>query len=126
MNRLINWLIVTMVVACVIVVVVIVFGAPPVHAKECGLASWYGTESGHVTASGEAFNGTSLTAAHRSLPFGTTIRVTVLATGRSVIVRVNDRGPAKWTHRFLDLSKAAAQRLGILRAGVARVCTAPP
>ncbi|HTJ56690.1 MAG TPA: septal ring lytic transglycosylase RlpA family protein [Devosiaceae bacterium] len=87
--------------------------------RQCGIASWYGSESGHRTADGEHFDGSSMTAAHRSLPFGTMVRVVDLRTGRSVVVRVNDRGPyAKG--RIIDLSRAAARRLGM--NGTARVC----
>jgi rare lipoprotein A len=88
-------------------------------AGECALASWYGQESGNRTANGEPFDGSGLTAAHRSLPFGTRLRVTY--QGRSVIVRINDRGPYI-KGRALDLSRAAAARIGLVRAGVARVC----
>jgi rare lipoprotein A len=98
---------------------------PPAGAAEAcrgttGLASWYGTESGTRTANGEHFDGRSLTAASRGLPFGTKLRVTY--RGKSVVVRINDRGPALRTGRFLDLSKAAAARIGMIHAGVARVC----
>lgn len=90
----------------------------PLHAFAggCGsmVASWYGAESGNRTANGEHFNGTSLTAAHRSLPFGTKLRVTY--RGKSVVVRVNDRGPYI-KGRDLDLSRAAAQRIGLIAAG---------
>lgn len=106
--------------ATVILAVAFVFSAPVVHAAECGRASWYGTESGSRTANGEHFDGSSLTAAHRSLPFNTKLRVTF--QGKSVVVRVNDRGPARRTGRVLDLSKAAAARLGMVRQGVGRVC----
>jgi rare lipoprotein A len=83
------------------------------------LASWY--HEGQLTATGERFRPDGLTAAHRSLPFGTKLRVTSKATGRSVVVRVNDRGPALWTGRGLDLSRGAASVLGMIRAGLARV-----
>jgi rare lipoprotein A len=84
-------------------------------------ASWYGDPfHGRPTASGEPFDKNALTAAHRTLPFGTRLRVTYPATGRSVVVRVNDRGPFV-PGRDLDLSQAAAERLGLIRAGVARV-----
>jgi rare lipoprotein A len=82
-------------------------------------ASWYGSESGSVTASGERFNPNGLTAAHRSLPFGTRLRVTW--HDRSVVVRVSDRGPAKWTGRCLDLANGAARQLGMIGAGVGTV-----
>jgi rare lipoprotein A (peptidoglycan hydrolase) len=88
---------------------------------ETGLASWYGTsEQGRKTASGERFDRKSMTAAHRSLPFGTMVRVTSLENGRAVLVRINDRGP--FVHgRIIDLSAAAATSLGIHENGVARV-----
>jgi rare lipoprotein A len=82
-------------------------------------ASWYGTESGHTTANGEPFNGRSLTAAHRTLPFNTRLLVTY--QGKSVKVRINDRGP-HIKGRTLDLSEAAAKRIGLIHAGVAKVC----
>lgn len=88
-------------------------------AAECGLVSWYGRESGRVTANGEPFDGMTMTAAHRTLPFGTRLRVTY--AGRSVTVRVNDRGPYV-RGRVLDLSRAAALRLGLVPAGVGRAC----
>ncbi len=106
--------------ATVILAVAFVFSAPVVHAADCALASWYGPESGNRTANGEHFDGSSLTAAHRSLKFGTKLRVTF--QGKSVVVRVNDRGPARRTGRVLDLSKAAAARLGMVRQGVGEVC----
>jgi len=88
---------------------------------ETGTASWYGSwHQGRLTASGERFNARAFTAAHRSLPFGTIIRVTNLATGETVKVRVNDRGPYI-RGRTLDLSAAAAKALGITKDGVARV-----
>ena len=83
-----------------------------------GMASYYGNESGSRTASGQHFNQNALTCAHRSLPFGTKLRVTHGA--RSVVVTVNDRGP--FVHgRVLDLSTAAAREIGITGAGVGRV-----
>ena len=88
---------------------------------ETGTASWYGSwHQGRLTASGERFNARAFTAAHRTLPFGTIIRVTNLATGEMVKVRVNDRGPYI-RGRTLDLSAAAAKALGITKDGVARV-----
>ncbi|HEV2677014.1 MAG TPA: septal ring lytic transglycosylase RlpA family protein [Aliidongia sp.] len=85
-----------------------------------GLASWYGAEQGgRRTASGERFDPTALTAAHNSLPFGTMLKITSIATGHTVIVRVNDRGPGHG--RLIDLSEAAAQRLGTRTCGVAAV-----
>lgn len=88
------------------------------HAEKMR-ASYYGSESGNRTASGERFRPSGLTAAHRTLPFGTVLRVCL--AGRCVVVRVSDRGPAKWTGRSLDLSKGAAAAIGMLRVGVASV-----
>ncbi len=95
--------------------------APPIGYSETGVASWYGPEfQGRRTASGEIFDMHALTAAHRTLPFGSIVRVTRLDTGAEVVVRINDRGPfAKG--RILDLSYAAALKLDLVRSGTARV-----
>lgn len=89
------------------------------QAAQCGSASWYALTS--KTASGERMNPAAMTAAHRSLPFGSRIRVTNKRNGRSVVVRINDRGPFI-KGRVLDLSKAAAQKLGFIRSGHTKVC----
>nr|WP_321910998.1 septal ring lytic transglycosylase RlpA family protein [Paraburkholderia sp. J11-2] len=82
-------------------------------ALQSGEASWYASKfQGRRTASGERYNGGALTAAHRTLPLGTWVRVTSLATGRSVVVRINDRGPFI-AGRIIDLSWAAAKALGL-------------
>ena len=83
-----------------------------------GMASFYGNESGSKTASGQRFNQNAMTCAHRSLPFGTKLRVT--HGGSSVVVTVNDRGPFV-RGRVLDLSTAAARAIGLTSAGVGRV-----
>ncbi len=86
-----------------------------------GRASYYGEElAGQPTASGEQFDPGALTAAHRTLPFGSLVRVTNVRNGRSVIVRVNDRGPFSG-ERVIDLSHAAAKNLGMVGAGTAVV-----
>ena len=86
-----------------------------------GLASYYGDKfNGNPTASGEIFDQSDYTAAHISLPFGTKIKVTNLDNNRSVVVRINDRGPFV-TGRILDLSKAAAEKLDMIRSGVVSV-----
>ncbi|WP_245843961.1 septal ring lytic transglycosylase RlpA family protein [Sphingomonas spermidinifaciens] len=86
-----------------------------------GLASFFGREiAGLRTASGEKCDPETLTAAHRTLPFGSLVRVTDALTGNSVIVRINDRGPFAGK-RVIDLSKAAARELGIVGRGTARV-----
>ena len=91
------------------------------RSDEVGIASYYGREhDGRRTASGEVFHMRGMTAAHRTLPFGTRVRVTNLANGRQVTVRINDRGPFR-RGRIIDLSYAAARKLGILGRGVAKV-----
>lgn len=85
-----------------------------------GTISWYGAQfHDRPTASGERFDKRDLTMAHPTLPFGTKVMVTNLRNGRTVVVRVNDRGPFIG-HRIADLSEAAASRLGILGKGVAK------
>jgi rare lipoprotein A len=94
---------------------------PSVVVEKTGVASYYGRGlAGHPTASGERYDPHALTAAHRSLPFGTQLRVTNLDNGRTVVVRVNDRGPHRHD-RILDVSYRAAQRLGFADAGLAHV-----
>jgi rare lipoprotein A len=96
--------------------------APP---SSTGLASYYGPGfHGGVTASGEVFNQYELVAAHRTLPFGSIVRVTNLKNGRSVILRVIDRGPFGRNHRkgcIIDVSRGAARRLQFVRDGITRV-----
>jgi rare lipoprotein A len=87
-------------------------------AAECGRASWY--RMGTMTASGEAMDAGALAGAHRTLPFGTRVRVENLDNGRSVIVRINDRGPFI-AGRVIDVTEGAAEQLGMIRAGVADV-----
>lgn len=91
------------------------------HRAETGQASWYGkARHGQRTASGERFDMHALTAAHRTLPFGTIVRVTDLESGRSVNVRINDRGPIR-RDRIIDLSYEAARKLGLVARGIALV-----
>lgn len=96
----------------------------PVHASEHrlqGVASYYSDyHHGRLTANGERFNMHDLTAAHRTLPLGSKVKVTNLKTGKSVIVKINDRGPYV-KGRVIDLSKAAAGNLGILSSGLGQV-----
>ena len=88
---------------------------------EFGVASWYGAEfQGRITASGAPFDDRQLTAAHRTLPLGTRVKVTNLKNGRSVVVKINDRGPVP-RHRLIDLSRAAAERLGFRHRGLTPV-----
>ena len=93
--------------------------ATPAEAGQKGAASWYGPGfHGRKTASGERFNTHAMTAAHKTLPFGTRVRVTNEKTGRAVVVRINDRGP--YAHgRIIDLSQASARAIGI--GGVGKV-----
>lgn len=86
-----------------------------------GIASYYADKfHGRKTASGEKYNKNALTAAHRKLPFGTRVKVTNLSNGKSVVVRINDRGPHV-RGRIIDLSIAAARRIGLVKAGTAKV-----
>jgi rare lipoprotein A len=95
--------------------------APAAKLIGVGSASYYGNElAGNRTASGERFNPRSLTAAHRSLPLGSKVRVTNQSNGKSVIVRINDRGPFVKS-RLIDVSYAAAQQISMIRSGHARV-----
>jgi rare lipoprotein A len=92
----------------------------PAHARAGEmLASWYGFESGTITASGERFRPHGMTCAYWGVPFGTLLRVSY--RGRAMVCRVNDRGPAKWTGRGIDLSLGAARAIGMAGAGVGRV-----
>lgn len=88
--------------------------------REVGIASWYGYESGSHTATGQRFHPRRLSAAHRTLPLPTRVRVTNLENGRSAVLVVNDRGPFV-RGRLIDLSLGAAQRLDLLRRGTAKV-----
>jgi rare lipoprotein A len=101
--------------------------AQPHHAKpkhkptiQIGQASWYDYKDGSKTASGQKISAKALTAAHRTLPFGSKLRVTNIRTGRSVVVVVNDRGPFHGK-RIIDVNRRAAQKLGLISAGVAQV-----
>jgi rare lipoprotein A len=93
--------------------------APKIHEK--GGASYYADKfKGRRTASGEKFRQHKLTAAHKTLPFGTIVRVKNLSNGKTVKVRINDRGPFV-SGRIIDLSKRAAKKLGIVQSGTAKV-----
>jgi rare lipoprotein A len=95
--------------------------SPVFAAAEEGLASWYGGKfHGRMTSSGEVFDSNTLTAAHRTLPFGTIVKVTNLDNGKSVQVKINDRGPFV-EGRIIDLSRAAAVALGMIDSGIAHV-----
>ena len=102
--------------------------APQIDGREIerGMASWYGEPfHGRRTASGETFNMNELTAAHKTLPFGTRVRVRHATTGKEVTVRINDRGPFT-KGRVIDLSRAAAAAIGLIQTGVGPVLVLAP
>jgi rare lipoprotein A len=104
-----------------ILIPMLLAAALPAFSLQEGLASWYGGKfHGRHTSSGEVFDTNDKTAAHRSLPFGTIVKVVNLENGRSTVVKINDRGPFV-EGRIIDLSRAAAEELGMLARGVARV-----
>jgi rare lipoprotein A len=89
---------------------------------QVGYATWYGRAfAGRKTASGERFDPRQMTAAHRGLPFGTWVEVKRIDTGDTVRVRITDRGPFGHEDRIIDLSRAAAEKIGLLKAGLTRV-----
>ncbi|MEX0954823.1 MAG: septal ring lytic transglycosylase RlpA family protein [Rhizobiaceae bacterium] len=94
--------------------------APTIAHAQCGSASWYAL-AGNRTANGERMDPSAMTAAHRSLPFGSKVKVTNQRNGRVVVVRINDRGPFI-KGRIIDVSKAAANALGFMRAGHTKIC----
>ena len=97
------------------------FREPASPSQLSGVASYYADEfNGRKTASGEVYDMNDLTAAHRTLPFGSRVRVVNVDTGKSVIVRINDRGPFK-DDRVIDLSLGAAKQLGLIALGTGRV-----
>jgi rare lipoprotein A len=101
----------------------------PIHANTvniaAGRASYYGgRHNGRTTSSGQVFDSSKMTAAHPSLPFGTKVVVTNLQNGRSCDVEINDRGPARWTGRIIDVSQEAARCLEMFRSGVVPVTLA--
>ena len=99
----------------------LILSLSPAHAfKQCGKASWYAGPT-NTTASGERLRHGANTAAHKSLPFGSKVRVTNRRNGRSLIVRINDRGPFI-KGRIIDLTRGGAKRLGFINAGVTNVC----
>lgn len=120
-------------IRAIMFVMVVLVAACATHAKkrsgtgtgtgtsdvQIGMATWYAT--GTMTASGERYDKRAMTAAHRKLPFGTKVRVTHRRSGKSVVVRINDRGPFGSKKRIIDVSEAAAEKLGIIDEGVAPV-----
>jgi rare lipoprotein A len=93
---------------------------PPVGFVQTGIASWYGPGyHGKRTSNGEVFDQDEMTAAHMTFAFGTQVKVTLLSTGRSVVVRINDRFPNK--RRVIDLSRGAARKIGLIGPGIGEV-----
>lgn len=91
-------------------------------AGQVGMATWYGAAfAGKKTSSGERFDPSAMTAAHRKLPFGTWVEVRRVDTGTSVRVRITDRGPWGHADRIIDLSRAAAERIGLVKEGLVKV-----
>ncbi|KKC32999.1 hypothetical protein WH91_10870 [Devosia psychrophila] len=108
----------------VVAVAAALFSFSTVAYAQCGGASWYGPGfNGKRAASGQVFNENAMTAAHRSLPFGTKVTVTDQNTGKHIEVTINDRGPFHGK-RIIDLSKAAATALGFRNRGTTSVCLA--
>jgi len=114
------------VVPCMLIICLFAAGCAHIpflgrRESQVGIASYYGREfHGKRTASGEIYNMRKYTAAHRTLPFGSIVRVTNLSNGRSIKVRINDRGPFVKS-RIIDLSYGAARKLGIIESGIAKV-----
>ncbi|MDC7127412.1 MAG: septal ring lytic transglycosylase RlpA family protein [Spirochaetales bacterium] len=105
----------------IFLIILISVTAIPVFAFESGQASWYGGKfQGRKTANGEIFDTNKLTAAHKTLPFNTIVKVTNLKNNKVVQVRINDRGPFV-EGRIIDLSRAAAEKIGMSRSGIANV-----
>ncbi len=98
------------------------FEPTPREEVQEGYATWYGGKlAGHKTASGEVFDPSQMTAAHRTLPFGTWVEVTRVDTGQRVRVRITDRGPFGHEDRIIDLARGAAAKIDLVKKGVARV-----
>ena len=107
------------IVCAVVAPIALMWGSAVNAAPFFALASWYGPGFyGNLTANGEVYTGSEYTTAHKSLPFGTRVRVTNTRTGQTIVVRVNDRGPFIGPREF-DLSRAAAQAVGLIDSGVA-------
>lgn len=119
MKHVISFMYLTLMLICSLLIPTTAYADLPVYQN--GKASWYGSyHHGRKTASGERFNMYGLSAAHRTLPLGTMIEVTNKDTGKTVTVKVNDRGPYHG-NRILDLSKGAASKLGMISNGVGNI-----
>lgn len=116
-----NFLLRACLIASVATITSTTWTAPSYAHQLSGAASWYGGKfHGRTTANGERYDMHKLTAAHKTLPFGTKVKITNERNGASVVVRINDRGPFAG-RRIIDLSRAAADKIGMLRSGVAPV-----
>jgi len=114
-----EWLLYAIISISLVGLVVLYQVAGPYYEK--GIASWYGPGfHGNRTANGEVYDMDGISAAHKTLPFGTIVRVVEIETGRSIVVRINDRGPFI-DGRIIDLSKGAAEKLGIVEKGITGV-----
>ncbi len=111
------------ILACILQIAGCAFRSATPNRKFYGYASWYTEDDkwGKSTASGEEFDETKFTAAHRWLSFGKYVRVKRLDSDKTVVVKINDRGPYKW-RRIIDLSPAAAKELDMIEIGITRVC----
>lgn len=107
-------------VATAVLAIAASVAVPTIAHAQCGSASWYAL-AGNRTANGERMDPSAMTAAHRSLPFGSKVKVTNQRNGRAVVVRINDRGPFI-KGRIIDVSKAAANALGFVRSGHTKIC----
>jgi rare lipoprotein A len=107
--------------AVILICILMILALPVMAGNEKGAASYYADSlSGNPTASGEPYDKNALTAAHRTLPFDTMVKVTNLDNGKTVVVRINDRGPHSKS-RIIDVSGAAAKQLGLIDSGTAKV-----
>jgi rare lipoprotein A len=109
----------TLTISAALAATILMLSGNAFAGQSCGGASWYALHS--RTASGEMMNPGAMTAAHKTLPLGSKVRVTNSRTGKSLVVRINDRGPFV-KGRIIDLSKGAATKLGFLGAGHTKVC----
>jgi len=114
-----EWLLYVIISITLVGLIVLYQVAGPYY--ETGIASWYGPGfHGNLTANGEVYDMYGVSAAHKTLPFGTIVRVVEIETDRSIVVRINDRGPFI-EGRIIDLSKGAAEKLGIVEKGITEV-----
>jgi rare lipoprotein A len=119
MGSMKEWTLYLLSVVVLVGLVVLYQAAGPYY--EVGIASWYGPGfDGNRTANGEVYDMDGISAAHKTLPFGTVVRVVEFSTGKSIVVRINDRGPFI-EGRIIDLSKGAAKELGIIDKGITKV-----